>query len=123
MSDHFVPTFAFCRTVEGLLERDLFVRWLKARDAEQVIGEATHSELCPLAHYLQDVTGQAISVTCLDVQFGWFSEEECKVIRKQLCKLPAWAEEFVEQVDYADEAEIRAEVALQLLIMLERRDG
>jgi hypothetical protein len=99
------------------LDRAAFRRWLEAKRAWAPVGYLQHSEQCPLARYLDWVTGDPWIVYGPDADRGFRTGEWTTV------PLPQWAARFTELVDrlpderpgWERRTRVTAAVALELL--------
>lgn len=95
-----------------VLAMPMFKEWLSSKPAQEIVGISYNSCRCPLASFLKEQCNiQHIQVRRDRIKFfdpvgdHW-----------QWTKLPRWAQEFVDLVDYDDlNGPISAQVALRIL--------
>jgi len=91
-----------------------FEEWLRKRRPNAVVGRAGFEDDCPLARYLKATQGKDASV------YVW-GDHYC--VNSREYKLPAWAREFVWELDHSRNmgAPVKAKEAVAILDSVKRR--
>src|SRR5665213_655821 len=93
------------------ITKEGFKEWLQAKEPEIIVGSARLCAACPIANYLNSVTGKVLVVGST----YWISGN-----MEASMQLPSWAAEFINKVDRKIGPRlISAQYALTLLDQVE----